>query len=130
MDKLKTAMMWQRFDLIRGKKKIKTIAEEIGVSVSTLSMAKSQGNFPKIETLYAIAQNLNTTMEYLLTGENTQNWDIPIYERISSSPDIMAICEALIQAENRGDKELMTMVKRVIGIQEKRDISSYGRMGS
>ena len=54
----------------RGKTGLRTIAEEIGISASTLSRIE-QGNLPDVETFIILCRWLNVSTEYF-TNDNPQ----------------------------------------------------------
>lgn len=58
--------------------RIKTLCElkdlqNIGISPQLISNWKSRNSIPKADDLYKIAKFLNVSMEWLLTGENSNN---------------------------------------------------------
>lgn len=54
-------------------KLVKEISAEVGISNSTfLSYIDARNVLPNVETAVKIARALNTTVEYLVTGENTK----------------------------------------------------------
>lgn len=71
-------------DLIERMKTIKQlpqIIEETGIAQSTISAWKNRNTFPKCDDLYKIACCLNVTMEWLLTGKNESDKELPENEQ-------------------------------------------------
>ncbi len=56
-------------ELKKQKKKQKELAEYTGISESAVSDWKKKGTNPAAENLYVIADFLNVSVNYLLTGE-------------------------------------------------------------
>lgn len=54
-------------------KPLKEIIENTGISQPIFSQWKSRNSMPKSDDLYKIAQFLNVSIEYLLTGEDKEN---------------------------------------------------------
>lgn len=59
-------------DRIKAITSIKEL-EKIGISQQVISNWKSRNTFPKSDDLYKIADFLNVSMEFLLTGEEKNN---------------------------------------------------------
>ena len=55
---------------IKSKTTLKEL-EPLGFPSSTVSSWKTKNSFPKADDLYKIAKYLNVSMEWLLTGEET-----------------------------------------------------------
>ena len=47
----------------------KTFAERVGISINTLNMYIYRNSIPSADIAVKMAQELNTTVEYLITGE-------------------------------------------------------------
>ena len=65
----------KRLEELMNKKKITnaTITEQAGISKNNIGNYKN-GQIPNATILYKISQILGTTMEYLLTGKEDQEW--------------------------------------------------------
>jgi transcriptional regulator with XRE-family HTH domain len=63
--------MWKRIEIImfENKHTYRKLADEIGVGESTVSMWKTNGTIPRADDAVKIAKFLETTVEYLITGE-------------------------------------------------------------
>lgn len=78
----------------------KSLAEKIGITASNIGKGIKQGSSPSVETAVKIANVLNVSVEYLVTGsKNTkscakQNFDneIMLYKKYHS---LIAKCESL-----------------------------------
>ena len=72
---------------------VKNFAKQIDVPYRTLIgyLSKEQNN-PNVEYLYKIAKGLNVTMEYLLTGDEKENYkshsDVIISKLVSLPPPL------------------------------------------
>ena len=69
----------EMIERIKTKVPLKNI-ESLGFSQSTIATWKSRNTFPKADDLYKIADYLNVSMEWLLTGE--------IKDRFNPNPDL------------------------------------------
>lgn len=105
--------VWQRIDELRGKMSIRELAEATGIKEGSLQVTRINKTLPKLQMLYPIARALHTTIDYLYTGqEPTDNYDTPLFRKISSSQDLIDICNALVST----DKTDIELVKRVLNI--------------
>ena len=105
--------LWKRVDTLRGKMSIREVAEKAGLGEGTVQTTRVMKSVPKTSTLYQLAQALNTSMDYLYAGkEPTDNFDAPVFRKISSSQDLIDICNALITAEPAE----LEMIKRILRI--------------
>lgn len=68
---------WQRVDELLTKKTLKQyqLAELAGMSRTAISAAKTSGSLPIVHNALAIANALDTTLEYLLYGNAKDFWD-------------------------------------------------------
>ncbi|MBR4376671.1 MAG: helix-turn-helix transcriptional regulator [Spirochaetia bacterium] len=65
---------WERVENLIEQKGInkKTLASETGIDSSSISKGLKNGSFPSAETAVKIAKFLNTSVEYLVTGIDSQ----------------------------------------------------------
>ena len=84
-----------RIDLLLKQKKEKrqTLADFAGISVQAFTNWSIRGNFPPSDIAVKIAEYLNTTVEYLVTGKNPEN-----------AEKIAAVKEQLLQAIQQLDE--------------------------
>lgn len=61
-DRVKELIKQQDYSLI-------TFLESLGINYSSYKSTKQQGNLPRADEAVKIAKALNTTVEYLVTGE-------------------------------------------------------------
>ena len=101
--KLDAYRFWLRFDEIRGEKEIQDVVRNTDLKYRTLLAMRSNQSIPKASDLYQIASTLGTTMEYLLTGENST----AVY-----SARVKSIADACTKAS---DLEL-AMVEKILDI--------------
>jgi transcriptional regulator with XRE-family HTH domain len=80
-DNKNAKLFWQRYEQLAEKDF--SVIINIGLPQSTLSTWKKRGVFPRVDIAYKIAYMLNTSVEYLLTGNNKPQPDY--------SPDTLEI---------------------------------------
>jgi transcriptional regulator with XRE-family HTH domain len=80
----------QRVDdaLHRQKRKRPWLADQVGVSISTVNTWFKQNRIPRVDVAVQIAKALSATVEYLVTGEGEQ-----VQEQID--PEYAALCRFL-----------------------------------
>jgi len=54
-------------------KSVRTVIEDCGINYDSYNSYKRYGNLPRSDEAVAIAKALNTTVEYLVTGELTDS---------------------------------------------------------
>lgn len=59
---------WNRFDLLRGSRTVKEIAESIGVDYELIRVQRTRQRTPKLTLAVSIANELGTTVEHLVCG--------------------------------------------------------------
>ena len=66
-------MFWDNVKIILSQNKIlqKDFADKLGYNLSTLKNQMARNISPSVDEAVKIAQALNTTVEYLVTGEET-----------------------------------------------------------
>lgn len=66
----------ERIDLVLKENNIKrqTLADTVGFDSSTLAQWKNKGRLPDLQTAYGIASFLHVSVEWLLTGQLSQEW--------------------------------------------------------
>ncbi|WP_041866103.1 helix-turn-helix domain-containing protein [Sediminispirochaeta smaragdinae] len=64
-------------ELRNQKKTQEWLAWKAGISYNTLKGWTAKGRLPNVEQATAIAKALNTTVEYLVTGEEADSWQPP-----------------------------------------------------
>ena len=64
---------WERVDQVRGNKPLAEIAESIGIKNQSLRAMRSQNRYPKSKQIQLLANVLNTTVEFLITGNKESN---------------------------------------------------------
>ncbi|MDR1747918.1 MAG: helix-turn-helix transcriptional regulator [Spirochaetaceae bacterium] len=60
------------------KHTIESVVTEAGITLNSYNSYRKRGKLPRADEAYAIARVLNTTLEYLLTGEISQDDEIKI----------------------------------------------------
>lgn len=97
----------QRIDdlIVKNNTKRQAVANYAHIRPQTISNWISQNSLPRVDTAIKIAQYLNTTVEYLVTGDNPPEWRPPA--RIA---EIVSILETL------PDESLAIVLKMVQGL--------------
>lgn len=86
-------MFWKRFDSLRPQGDLKEFVREHGLDYVRVTNQRSDCRMPKINDLYAIAQSLNVSIEYLLTGKDTKLQAYP--------PRIQAVVDILLEDDTK-----------------------------
>lgn len=104
---------WERFDRERKSKgiSIKSITERLDLSYPLLITQRSRQIFPSVTTACKIAKILDTTVEYLITGEELVNL-------VEDSMGIQGSSQKLIPldvvlAMSHSSEEDMKLVRRI-----------------
>jgi transcriptional regulator with XRE-family HTH domain len=95
---------WLRYKRLAGKDFPVTLKTKI--SPSTLSTWKNKGIYPRADSAYQIANTLNTTVEYLVTGERKIN---PAFS--SSILEIVIAAEQLTEEDRNTLKYMANHLK-------------------
>lgn len=103
---------WNRIDDLLGKRTVKSLAEESGLNYRTIKNQRTLDRFPGIEECYKLATALNTTVEYLLTGDK-QLAGCPEAEAVKLDPNL----QALVRAVQR-DPRLLEIIGSVVASSE------------
>lgn len=83
---------WKRFDALKPQCDLKEFVKNNNLDYVRITNQRSDCRIPKTNDLYAISKALNVSMEYLLTGEGSNQ----IYP-----PRIQAVIEILIDDESK-----------------------------
>lgn len=108
----KDVVKWLDYLLKTKNLKRKAVCDHAGIAVQTITDWDKRGSMPAADTLYKIAQYLETTVEFLLTGKTESGIDpqtLKLAQDISSlSPEDRDDIKVLIdhklnkrQAENK-----------------------------
>ena len=92
----------------------KQITEELNLSKNLIGNYK-ENKIPKTEILYKLSQKLGTTMEYLLTGKETD--DLTLEDRI------------LLEAYQQADVGTQRSVRKLLDVPEPQSKSSASMTG-
>lgn len=108
-----TRALWDRIDELKGKTSLKELAEKSGLKGNSLQVMKSKNSLPSMQMLYPLAQTLGTTVEYLYTGvEEDEYSDNPVFRKIASSQLLFNIASKLAEAT----PEEVEVVRRVLDV--------------
>lgn len=89
---------WKRFDQKCRDCELNVIdvARATGLKYSNLKNQRSKLILPKTEAAIKIAQTLNTTVEFLLTGKDSESPVLdPVLLKISENPRLLSIASCL-----------------------------------
>lgn len=64
---------WCRVDELREKRELREIAATSGLKYKSILVQRSNSTYPKAMDLVALANVLETTVDYLLTGKRAKN---------------------------------------------------------
>lgn len=70
MNKINPDNFWNRLDFKRGKTTLKSLTEFLGIEYETIRVQRTRHRFPKPEYMYLLAQSLDVSVDYLLTGKS------------------------------------------------------------
>ena len=91
-----------RIDELLDRKKVSRakMSEELGFPKNLIAQWKQRGTIPAADIVYKIAQYLNTTMEWLLTGKESNEYKIRCDELIESMQNIQESIQNAIDHYN------------------------------
>lgn len=72
MNEINADNFWNRLDFKRGKTTLKSLTESLGIEYETIRVQRTRHRFPKPEYMYLLAQSLDVSVDYLLTGKSEQ----------------------------------------------------------
>lgn len=105
--------LWNRIDELKGKTSLKELAEKSGLNGSSLQVMKSKDSLPSMNVVYPIAQTLGTTVEYLYTGTEGNNWkEDRVIKKVLSSQLLFDITARIADAT----PEEVEMVRRMLEV--------------
>ena len=108
---------WNRVDLLRGNLQLNDLANKAGIKYQRIKEQRSSGRIPSVEDVYKISTVLNTSIEYLLTGENGLSLSSPEAKAVSESPELQALVRAVMR-----DPQLLSALATVIESSERANI--------
>ena len=95
------------------------LALELGIGKSTVSGWKKKGTVPSGATLKAIADRLDVSVDYLLTGEeNPAAEDAPQGEYLSllkRRPELLVVLDLLRTASREDVERIVRIIKAALG---------------
>ena len=107
---------WNRVDLLLEKRNVNlgAFAKVINLSYMTLNSQRKRHSLPKLEQLLDMAKFLNTSVEFLATGESILQPLTPEAQAVENDPDL----RALVRAVQR-DRTLLSAISAVVKSYEK-----------
>ena len=105
----KAFSLWKRVDDLKGDRTLQSIADEALIKYQRIKEQRSSGRIPTAEDLYAIARALNTSIEFLLTGENFQEVFCAEARAVNEDPELQALVRAVMK-----DRRLLSALASVI----------------
>jgi len=91
---------WCRVDEIRGKRELLEIATSSGIKYKSMLVQRSNTTFPKAQDLVALAKELHTSVEWLVSGESSiiQDYNLKI---IKNNQRLYGIAVEMVNASER-----------------------------
>ena len=94
---------WKRVDELLNGMTLKELSDKINLSYATMKDMRSRCRYPKPDTSTKIAQYLNTTVDYLMTGNP------PVMQKTVDAPELKKIIVTLQE-----NPKLMPFVEKYI----------------
>jgi hypothetical protein len=108
---------WCRVDELRGKRELLEIATSSGIKYKSMLVQRSNTTFPKAQDLVALAKDLNTTVEWLVSGESSiiQDYNLKI---IRNNQRLYGIAVEMVNASERQlvAMEVLLNINPVMGV--------------
>lgn len=108
---------WCRVDELRGKRELLEIATSTGIKYKSMLVQRSNTTFPKAQDLVALAKDLNTTVEWLVSGESSiiQDYNLKI---IRNNQRLYGIAVGMVNASERQlvAMEVLLNINPVMGV--------------
>lgn len=100
------ANFWSRISLLRNARKmtIKELAQAVGIGESRLKSAATQKQKPSAMLAHQIAQALDTSVEYLVTGRECSHG-------LMLSPEALEIAQRYDQLSPQAQESIMSTIK-------------------
>jgi len=91
---------WCRVDELRGKRELLEIATSSGIKYKSMLVQRSNTTFPKAQDLVALAKELHTSVEWLVSGESSiiQDYNLKI---IKNNQRLYGIAVEMVNASER-----------------------------
>ncbi len=99
---------WNQIDKANSNQTLKSLCERAGLNYSNIKNQRSLNRLPKLEDAHALSRELGVTLEYLLTGVETQNLS-PEAREVESSPELRALVRAVLR-----DKSLIQIISAIV----------------
>lgn len=106
-------MLGHRIQLLRSQKGLSqaALARKLHISASTLGMYEQGRREPALDTLVLLAQELEVTTDYLLTGHSAGQQNVQFWQNICNEIQL----ERLISTQNNDShKELAVMIAALL----------------
>ena len=100
---------WERVDSLLRQRRI-NIGEmclRTNISYNTLITQRTRKSIPKIEQLCDMAKALNTSLDYLVTGEEYQD---PLFAKLQNDEELKATCSKISLCSNEHLSIINTML--------------------
>ena len=111
MDDYIARQFWVRVDNLISNISLKEIASTANINYNSLRNKRSGkiAILPNLQDSYAIARALNTSIEFLLTGENFQEVFCAEARAVNEDPELQALVRAVMK-----DRRLLSALASVI----------------
>lgn len=117
METINAFDLWARIDGVRGNSRLLDIAKATGIKYQRIKEQRSSNRIPSAEDLFKIAKMLNVSMEYLLTGESTVNYQLCREAMMVNQDEEL---KALVRAVSR-DRRLLSAISAVVSSYEEKE---------
>jgi len=107
---------WMRLDALDSMKELNNmlkLGRDLGIDTRTLWQTKQRESYPQLDRAVALAKHFNTTVEYLVTGEEERGEGL--------KPSLGYLTDAL----NNADEEQLSAIRLILGIKK----SSVAQVG-
>ena len=90
---------WCRVDELRGGRELMDVAAGSGIKYKSMLVQRSNTSYPKAPELVALANELGTTVEYLVVGKKNDNDEVVL--KIQSDKRLYRIAKKLTISNDR-----------------------------
>lgn len=78
MKKIEGYEFWKRLDQLNSYSTLKKLVDVCGLDYNTIKKQRTDVRVPKVDTIYSFATELNTSIEFLISGkDNSSNSSYP-----------------------------------------------------
>ena len=100
---------WKNVDAVSSGITLISLASKANLNYRTIKNQRSSNRMPSLSDAYALAKALNTSIEFLLTGENFQEVFCAEARAVNEDPELQALVRAVMK-----DRRLLSALASVI----------------